>query len=260
MTKRPVNFILSALAALFFVLPAISVAQDSPPPLAEMWLVTPKADQSSEFFKALEKHMAFRAEHGDPREWQVYRPLLGDQLNRVAIRFCCFNWSDQDAYQEWSDKAEKVDAHFSEHVAPHAAKWEHYFESMDWGNSHWVESDQPYGLFAVTEFDIKPGYAAAFDAARTKLLQIALNQGWATDDHPWLWATTIGGKPQQSIIIPHKNFASMDRDEESFSRFLAKHLGDEAAKELMKQFSGATNGSNYQIWEHQEKYSMSSDD
>jgi len=260
MYKRPLNLVLSVITVLFFMVPAASVAQDSPPPLAEMWTVTPKADQQSEFYEALAEHMAFRSENGDPRDWQVYTPLLGDDLGRVAIRACCFSWADQDAYREWSEQNEKVNAHFSEHVAPHSDKWEHYFETLDWKNSHWDEEGGPYKLFAVTEFAVKPGHDAEFKAARDKILQVALNQGWATDDHPWLWASTVGGKPTESIIIPHKNFASMDRDEETFSRFLSRHMGEDAASELLKQFGSSTRGSNFQIWEHQEKYSMGNDD
>ena len=259
MIKRPVNFVLSVLAALFIMMPAVSVAEDSTPPLADLWMVTIKADHGPEFYKAIAKHMAFRSEHGDPREWEAYTPLLGDELNRLAIRFCCFSWADQDQYQAWSDEATKINEHFQEHVAPHTEKWGHYFESLDWGNSNWVEEGEPYKLFAVTEFKLKAGHSADFDAARDKMSQIALNQGWASNDRSWLWATTIGGKPQESIIVPHKNFASMDRDEDSFIRFLSKHMGDDAASALLKQFSGATWGSSFQIWEHQEKYSMSSD-
>jgi hypothetical protein len=260
MNKRPAISVLSVLAALFILVPAASIAEDSQPPLAEMWIVTPKADHGSEFHKALGEHMAFRSEHGDPREWQAYSPVLGDELSRLAIRFCCFSWADQDGYQEWDENAEEINAHFAEHVAPHVEKWEHYFESMNWKNSHWPEDGGPYKLFAVTEFYIKPGSAAEFNAARDKILQVALDQGWATGDHAWLWASTIGGKPQESIIIPHKNFASMDRGEESFSSFLSQHMGADAAAALLKQFAGSTGSSNYQIWEHQEKYSMSSGD
>jgi hypothetical protein len=260
MYKRQVKFVPGILAVLFFMLPAVGAAEDSPPPLAEMWIVTPKADHGTEFYKALGEHMAFRSEHGDPREWQAYSPLLGDQLNRLAIRFCCFNWADQDGYQEWDEQAEEITAHFNEHVGPHAEKWEHYFESMDWENSHWPDDVAQYKLFAVTEFNLKPGEGADFRAARDKILQIALNQGWATGDHAWLWASTIGGKPQESIIIPHKNFASMDRKDDSFTSFLSEHMGADAAAALLKQFSSATWSSNYQIWQHQEKYSMSSGD
>ena len=260
MKKRPTFYILSVLAALFFLAPAVSMAQDTPPPLAEMWVVTPKAGHGSEFKKALAEHMKFRSENGDPRAWQAYTPLLGEELNRVAIRFCCFNWADQDAYRKWSMSNEKVSAHFDEHVAPHSEHWAHYFESLSWSNSHWTDKAGSATLFAVTEFTVKPGHAADFRAARDELLQIALNQGWASDEHSWLWSSTIGGAPVESIIIPHENFASMDRDEDNFSRFLSKHMGEDAAAALLKQFAGSTSGSDYQIWELQNDMSMDSGD
>jgi hypothetical protein len=261
MKKTPVNLALKAIAIFFLVLPAAAAwAETPPPPLAEMWLVTPKAGQGDEFRKALAEHMAFRSEHGDPRAWQVYTPLLGDNLSQVAIRFCCFNWADQDSYAAWGSGAEKIQAHFDEHVAPHADKWEHYFESMDWGNSHWAESAGSAKYYAVTEFNIKPGYGQDFDAARDAVSQIALNQGWATDDRSWIWASVIGGSPRESVIIPHADYASFDRGDENFSSFLSRQMGADKASELMKQFSGATEGSTFQIWKHQPDLSMSSED
>jgi hypothetical protein len=260
MKNRPAFYVLSVLAALFFLLPAAAAAEDAPPPLAEMWMVTPKAGQGSELRKALAEHMKFRAENGDPRSWQVYTPLLGEKLSQVGIRFCCFNWADQDAYREWSKNAKKVGEHLEKHVAPHAEHWAHYFESINWGNSHWTDSADSATLFAVTEFTVKPGQAAEFKVARDEILQIALNQGWATDQNSWIWSSTIGGAPKESIVIPHANFASMDREEESFSQFLAKHMGADAAASLMKQFASSTSGSEYQIWELQKDLSMDSGD
>jgi hypothetical protein len=261
MKNRPVNFVLSIFAALFFMLPvSVVLAEDAPPPLAEMWVVTPRHGQESEFNKALADHMAYRVEHGDPRAWQSYTPMLGDKLNRVAIRFCCFKWADQDSYEAWGDEAEKINTHFKENVAPLTSKWEHYFESIDWGNSHWVDAAKSYPYFAVTEFNIKPGHGGDFDTARDAMSQIAINQGWATDDRSWLWATTIGGKAQESIIIPHENFASFDRGEEDFASFLSRKMGAEKAAELMKQFSSASRSTDFQIWKHVEELSMSSDD
>ena len=255
MKKRPAIYLLSILAALFFTVPAMSQAEDAPPPLAEMWLATPKAGHASEFYKALAEHMQFRADNGDPRAWQAYRPLLGDELNRLGVRYCCFSWADHDAYRAWEEEAEEINAHFEENVAPHAESWAHYFEEMSWVNSHWSEAGGPYKLFAVTEFNLKPGHVGEFDAARDKMSQIALNQGWAKD-HVWLWASTIGGQTQESIVIPHKDFASMARNEDSFLRFLSKHMGDDAAAELLKQFSNASWTTNFQIWEHVEELSM----
>lgn len=258
--KKTMKYILSALAFLMVSLPLIAAAE-SPPPLAEMWILVPKADERDKFEEGLKKHMAFRQEQGDPRSWQVYVPSLGDDLNRVGIRYCCLNWADVDSYRAWSMENEKIGEHYDKHVAPHVKKAAHYFESISWENSYWSDKNGPYRLFAVTEFNIKAGHAAAFDAARDKMSQIALNHGWASDDHVWMWGTTIGGAPQESIVIPHANWASMDRDEEPFFKFLSRILGTEsAAGELMKEFSSTVESTNYQVWVHREDLSMEQDD
>ena len=121
MTRNPVIRALSVLAVLFMLAPAFAMAQDSPPPLAEMWVLTAKAGHGEEFRTAVKEHMAFRTEHGDPRAWQAYSPVLGDDLNRLAIRFCCIEWSDVDAYREWNMSAPEVGEHYDENVAPHVA-------------------------------------------------------------------------------------------------------------------------------------------
>lgn len=260
MIQKPVKLILSALAVLFFMLPVAVVAQDTPPPMAEAWVVTPKDGQSTELWKGLTAHMAFRSEHGDKREWQAYTPVLGDDLSRIAIRFCCFNWADQDTYDAEMDNADEINEHFKKHVAPHTATWTHYFESFGWENSHWVEGDEDYTLYAVTTFHLKPGQAAQFGAARDKMSQIALNQGWATDKRAWLWSETIGGKPQQSIIVPHVNYASMDRGDKTFYKFLTEHMSEAEASALLQEFAESSWTSDFQIWKHQEELSMDSDD
>jgi len=260
MTRKTLNRILCAFAALGLTLPLASQAADAPPPLADMWLVTPKSGQGVEFRKALAEHMAFRSEHGDPRAWSVYTPLLGEELNRYAIRFCCFGWADQDSYESWQSTAKEINEHFQETVMPYTESWAHYFESMDWGNSHWNESANDDKLFAVTEYAIKPGRAMAFDAAREKLSQIALNQGWANDERSWLWASTIGGKLRESVIIPHENYASFDAGEDSFLSFLTRVMGEEEAARLAAEFADATYSSDFQIWEYREELSMNPGD
>ena len=260
MIKRSASTILTVLAALFVFLPGIAAAQETTPPLAEMWMMTIKPGHGPEFNKALAEHMKFRSENGDPRDWQTYTPLLGEELNRAGVRYCCFNWADLDSYREWGKNNEKVGEHFDKHVAPHVDHYAHYFETMHWNNSHWADSADGATLYAVTEFHVKPGHGADFRAARDKLLQIALNQGWATEEHSWIWTSTIGGAPVEGIVIPYKNFAGLDREADSFSRFLAEHLGEDGAAELMKTFASSTSGSNYQIWEHQKDLSMESGD
>jgi hypothetical protein len=261
MSKKALSSALCILVLLFFVAPAPAVAQETPPPLAELWVITPKAGHSKEFFAGLKAHMAFRSEQGDPRAWQTYTPLLGEQLDVVAVRYCCFAWADADAYRQWEDGKPDVQAHFDEHLGPHVESGAHYFETMDWANSHWSEAGGPYRLFAVTDFSVAPGHVAEFDAAREKMSQIALEQGWASDDHVWLWASSIGGQSRHSIIIPHRNFASLDNAGETFPQFLANQLGSaEAAAALLGSFQGATAGAEFQIWEHRAEFSMPESD
>ena len=262
MSNKALSRALGFLVLLSVAAPAAVFAQEAPPPpLAELWVITPKAGHSEEFFAGLKAHMAFRSEHADPRAWLTYTPLLGERLDRIAVRYCCFAWADADAYRQWEAGNPDIQKHFDEHLAPHVESGAHFFETMDWANSHWSEAKGPYQLFAVTEFSVDPAGAGEFDAAREKMSQIAIEQGWASDDHVWLWASSIGGSPRHSIIVPHPNFASLDNAGETFPQFLADKLGSaEAAEELMGRFRAATTGSDFQIWEYQAELSMPESD
>jgi hypothetical protein len=260
MRKTFSRFVLVLLAAGLVSAPGLALAQDAPGPIVEMWVVIPKTGQGAELNAALKKHMEFRAEQGDPWTWETYTPLLGDDLDRIAVRSCCHQWADVDAYGKWAKENSQVGAHFGEHVAPHAEKYEHYFEQIDWANSHWNAEGGPYQFYAVTEFMVKAGHETEFSAALEKMSQIAIEQGWANDQRNWVWSSTIGGKSVVSIVIPHANFASMAGSGEDFGGFLASQLGSEKAAELMKQFSGSTWGSDYQIWVHETELSMREED
>ena len=65
----------------------------------------------------------------------TYTPMLGENLNMVAVRYCCFNWADADSYREWGTENEVVQKHWSEKVDPHVAQYGHYFDEVSWVNS-----------------------------------------------------------------------------------------------------------------------------
>jgi len=261
MKKTSTMLLLSLLASMLYLLPLGAMAEDEPGPLAEMWLVTTKTGHQGDFQAALKEHMAVRAEHGDPWKWQTYTANVGKHLDQVAIRYCCIDWADVDSYEQWNKNNPDVMNHWLEKVDQHAEKYEHYFEQLDWDNSNWTEGSGPYRFFGVTEWAIKGGHGADFEAAREKMSQIALDQGWANTGRNWIWTTTIGGKQTQGIVVPYKNYADMAPGEESFYEFLVKQLGsEEAASGLLKTFSGATWGSEYTVWEHRPDLSMKEDD
>lgn len=249
------------LVMLGLFLAAPLAAQDAPPRLSEMWTMTPKADQAQALYEGMKAHMAVRAEHGDPRNWHAYTPMLGegDELTLVGVRACCFNWADMDAYRKWSEENPEVSKHFQEHVAPHVASYGHYIDEISWENSNWKSGWGPYRLFGATQFKLKPGHAGKFDAARDKLSQIAINQGWATEEHPWMWSRQVGSLTE-SIVVPYRNFADMEQSGQSFFNFLSEKLGsDEAADALFRALGEAVAEQTYQIWELNEDLSMKSE-
>lgn len=254
--SKTAHYFLSMMAALMLALPLTTVAQ-KPPPLSDVWLLVPRADQHDDFEKGLKAHMAFRQEHGDPRKWQVYMPTLGDRLNRVGIRYCCVSWADVDSYDAWSMENKAIEENYQQNVAPHVESAAHYFDTISWENSHWSDVNGPFTLFAVTEFEIKPGQGSRFDAARDKMSQIAINQGWSSDEHVWMWSSRIGGSPRESVVTPYRDWADIEREGETFFQFLSRKLGsDDEARALLDEFSSAIEGSDYQIWVHRPDLSM----
>lgn len=244
------------LATLFILLAAPILAQDAPGPMAETWTMTPNAGENDKFWKAFKEHIEVRKEAGDPWAWNVYTPLLGDNMGRVSVRYCCFEWADVDAYRVWNVENPEVGEHWAEKVAPHVAKVEHYFTKLDWGNSNWEDGDYKY--FGVTSFKVKPSALAEFDRARDKMSQIALDNDWKGS---WIWSTRVGGSPMESIVVPYASFADMQRDGESFFGFLARVLkSDEAAAGIMADFTAPIWGQEYQVWEYHEQHSMKRED
>lgn len=249
-------------AAMVLLVPLAGAVQaaENPPPLASSYRFTVPTKDMGDFQEELKEHMAYRAEMGDPRTWQTYTPILGEDLNQFIVRACCFNWADEDAYEGWHGSNPKIMEHWYKGPGKYVTDYAHHMFTVDWSNSHWGSEHGPYKLIAVTSFDLQVSKAAQFDRARDTMSQIALEQGWADDDHVWAWTAAIGGEPIQAIAIPHKNFASMDRDEDSFFRFLSKHMGEDGAAKLLGDFMGAVEESHFQIWRHHEDLSMSIED
>jgi hypothetical protein len=255
------NFFFAAAVALMMAVPTVALADDAVPSLSEMWTMTIKTDHRADFFKGLKAHMAFRTEAGDPRVWKTYTPMLGDEVGMVAVRYCCLNWADVDAYREWSENHPEVGENWEQNVAPHVESYGHYFDRIQWEQSNVKGDWSQFRYFGATDFTPMAGRGGEFDAARIEISQIALNHGWATEDHPWIWSTNIGGSPSETLVIPYKKLADMDQDDDSFFNFLAEVKGsEEAADELFSGLTDNTASQSFQIWELHEDLSMQKPD
>jgi len=235
----------------------LAVQAEDPGSISEMWTMVPKADQREAFFEGLKEHMQVRAEAGDPWNWNTYTPMLGDKLDIVGVRYCCFNWEDKDAYSEWSEKNPEVQEHWAKAVGVHVESYGHYFNRTSWVNSNISGDWGPYRFFRVTEFTVKAGMGSEFDAARDEISQVALNQGWSGEERPWIWTSGIGGSGSESIIVPMKNYADMEPKGQTFFNFLSGVLGSDAkAEKLLQKLSGTVASQETQIWELHKDLSM----
>jgi hypothetical protein len=260
MKNRSAKLVFCLLAAIISMTSLPILAQDAPAPLAEEWLVTVKPDHLADFYAALKEHIDVRVAHGDPWNWEIFSGFTGNTIGQYAIRYCCTNWADLDAYEKWNRDNPSVMEHWMAKVHPLLEKTEHHYNVIDWANSHWKSDEGPYRYIAVDSWTIKGGHEAQLTAARKKMSQIALNQGWSDAGNSWVWFNQIGGEAKLLIAIPHKNLASMAGTGENFGDFLTRHLGSaEAAAELMQEFSSSTWQMETNIWQHHPEFSTGGD-
>jgi hypothetical protein len=256
LAKTLIALSLSAMA----LLAPLGAAAEQPPSVAEFVVFSYDIGDGRKFSGAIKDHMAYRSENGDPRSWQVYTPTVGDDLQRIAIRACCHEWKDMDSYEAWQNENPEFRQHWYDTAGQYVKSYGHDFSVIDWENSNWGSDAGPYKLIAVNEYHVKPSHAAQFNRARIAISQIALDQGWASEGHTWLWSSTLGGGLSYSIVIPHANYAGLAHDDNAFAAFLTGKLGEEKANELMADFMEGVYKTEFQLWQHQPELSMSLED
>lgn len=244
-----------AILLASILMPFLCLAEDKPPQvISDSWTMVPKTGHGEEFETALKAHLAYRSEKGDPRHWDTYVPVTGDDLNRYVVRSCCDVWAEQDSYRTWSQ--ENLGNHFNETVHPHVDSYTHNFGELDMANSHWDEGvDASY--VGVTYWDIKSGHGAQANEAISAMSTMAKENNWPRN---WSWSYPVGGSNSVMLATPFKNFADMAPMEENFYQFAKKHLKSEKKADAMfKDFNGSFSSSHYGIWRHRKDLSMTHD-
>ena len=247
MQIKPVNTFLGLGLILLATAVPPAHAQTMPGTLAEEVYMTVKDGHQAEFESAARAHAQVRAAHGDPRHWDVYTPVTGENLNLYIFRACCFAWKDQDAYLAWEDSNPEVMADWANNAHQHVESYTRYFDDMDLANSHWPDDDKPVNYIGVMEYFVAAGHGATWAATKAQLSQVALNQGWSAAGHRWAWTDRIGGEALTALAVPFENFAAMQQGGETFIEFLIDHMGEEAAMELQRQFAASISSSKYTI-------------
>ena len=241
-------------------LAALADNHESQPALASVWIFAPKQGETDKFEKAMREHAAMREKGGDTRDWSVYSVAIGDHMGIYQVRYCCFDWADEDAYN--AANADKgFGEHFQKTVAPHVDHMHHYFERMDFEMSSWPDDMDDTEYVGVTSWVWKEGAGAASSDARKQITQVLLDEGWGDDNH-WLWHSRIGGKPMIMVAVPYENYADMAPPEETMYEFMLQN-SDMDAEELdatFQAFGSGFSSSDYTVWQSRPDLSVTTAD
>ncbi|WP_299808462.1 hypothetical protein [uncultured Shewanella sp.] len=241
-----------SLAILFSLTLSVQAAEDKPDSLADVWVMIPNPGQEAQFETAFKKHIQFRTEKNDAREWKVYRPTIGTRMDRYIVRYCCTKWNDVDAYQKWQSD-NKILEHWYANVDQYVARYEHFYTRIDFANSHWPE-EEGYRYFAVTDYRVKMGQWKDVEAMKKILSDSAIAMKWP---YSWVWGQRIGGKGGLSLVIPYRNYAEMTPPDSSFAQALAKHMSNEdKAEELLEDWSENFKSTTYTVYRLVDEMSM----
>lgn len=244
--------LMGVIACLPFT--ALADSHENPPNVASVWVMTPNGDPAV-FEAALKTHGEWRAENGDPRDWHIYTVEAGEDFGKYYVRYCCFHWADQDAYQQWAAESGALQA-YNDSVAPLVGDVGHHFQVVDIENSNWAPGLEP-ALVGVTTWTPNPAKSVQMGATMAQLSQLAKDKEWP---YNWAWFRSLGGEANLSVAVPYANFAAMAPPEKTFFEFAGEHMGEEEAAAMFNQFNESFWDSEYTIYRLRPDLSMSSDD
>lgn len=250
-------FIYSLLATLLLV-PFTSVsAQEGPPGnVAESWVMHVDYENQAAFEDAVKGYMAMSKEMGSPYHWEAYVQNTGEHLNAYYFRHCCFAWAERDAFDTWAEENPALQEYWDTNAHPLVKSYGHHFSEVDFENSHWPEEMDDPQFVGVTTYMIKPGKYQKFNGTKEALSQLAINNGWADNDHQWGWTSSVDGERTVSLVIPHENYADMADPDPSFFEFVTGQVGsEEAAAGMFDTMMSATTGTHYEVYAHRPELS-----
>ncbi len=212
----------------------------------ESWVIDIKPSDKTAFELALTTNLTERKQNNEARDWWVYTPMTGEYLNRYVIRSCCHTWSSFDQHRQWSAE------HFPQQqwdklLQQFASHYSHSIGKADFANSRWPEGLLVPALIGITEYHVKPGHDGAFQAAKSKMSQLAIAGEW---QRAWLWVETVTGTNIETLMVLHPNFTDMAPLETGIFDVLSQQLdSDEKAVALFDEFFSHVYHEQYQIYQ-----------
>ena len=243
-SKRWTATLALAALALAFASPAAAEEMEKPGELASVWVFWPQPGHQAEMEAGIKAHGAWRKEAGEGWVWNVWQPVVGEDMAHFVIRSAGHHWADLDAQEAWEQQSGAF-AKYAEQMGAHVARVEHYLTKMDAEHSKWDFEGLPRYV-GVSTNHLAPGAYGRVLEGLGKIHKAAVDGQWT---HSWGVSWTVGGAGGMTVAFPYPSWADMAEPDPPFMKLLADSLGSpEAAREMMEQFQSAFVDQSYTIY------------
>jgi len=227
------RFLLAALSlALLSGIPSSVLGQD----LTMVWEFKVKPGSAAAFEAALKAHMEYRESIGDPWEWLFFQQVIGKNVGMYMARSPSHTWADFDEYMG-SEVAQLAGTHFDATVQPLVEEVWNLIDQDNGELSRLPEDIEPYTLFDVTVFNLKPDQMTAFSEAVGKMKQVVVDH-----DFPFYWGAQVQLRgtegPSMALVGWAESWADMAEDP-AMEAAVVETFGEDGAQELFEQFYGS---------------------
>ncbi|MBY5991394.1 hypothetical protein [Ferrimonas balearica] len=198
--------------------------------LMDIYVVTPLPGQRLPLEQAVNDHMNHRLANGESRGWVLYVPMLGQNIGRLMLYYCCDNWNDMESYYQWEEQSE-MRQHWMDFVEPFVQQVDHYISVVDAPNSSWDDYTKVSPYLNVTEYHLNPGHREPTKESIKILSDYVKALEWQSN---WIWSWQMGGDPVLNLVIPQESIFDLSSQRFGFEGALGEYLGDaEKARQLL---------------------------
>jgi hypothetical protein len=246
---RTVKLFLATLVAGLFALPALAQAQSNK---AQVYHVEAKPG----FEEAVERHAEWRAEQGDPWEWDVYEVVQGKHYGDYVIRSGGHDWSDWDSYNEGFGQrgGERFEANVGEYVENMKA----YVEAVDTTLVRWPD-EMDARLVSVETYYLEPGHAQDWWEV-AEAFHEAITQEDAAGYRYALSRPAAGSSGWARVVTPHANWADFAPPERQGDELMSAVHGEEETEEMFERFGNSFHSSSSMVLRHRPDLSVDAGD
>jgi hypothetical protein len=217
-------FSLAAAVAASVLVGSTAVAQADTNILARTYTVKAKPGMSTQFEAALREHAQWRADNGDPWDWNVTMRETGEALGTYGIRSGGHSWADFDAYDAGFGPQGLV--HWNATVAPLVESVSSAITTTDQELSNPPPAGTAYAFVTITKFHLRPGQEMEFNRLIAEATEIIRDKlpGY------WVWSSPISGGgpgPYIDLVGFPEDWADMADPDPSFEAIMVQEMGQD---------------------------------